>query len=60
MSTDDPDAEHNAERWRKLRAEALTIANTMNDPERKRLMLYFVDAYGRLAERVELSQSPKE
>jgi len=25
-------------------------ANTMNDPEHKRLMLYIAEAYGRLAE----------
>ena len=60
MSADDPDAERNAEHWWRLQAEALAVAKTMNDRERERLMHYIADAYGRLAERVELSQSPKE
>ena len=57
MSEDDP--KRDAEHWRKLEAEARTIARAMTDPEPRRVMLFIAEGYKLLAERAELRNSPK-
>jgi hypothetical protein len=44
----------NPSRWRRLEAEALTLAAGMKDPEPRRIMHAIAEAYRRLAERAEL------
>jgi hypothetical protein len=46
-------------RWRRLEAEALTIAAGMTDPEPRRIMHSIAEAYRRLAERAELRKIGK-
>lgn len=53
-----PNATH-AERWRKLEAEARTIASSMTDPEPRRIMLFIAEGYKLLAERAELRNTQK-
>ena len=55
MSADD----HDAERWRKLAAEARAIAETMTDPEAQRVMLFIAERYRLLAERAEARKDQK-
>jgi hypothetical protein len=43
-----------AERWRRLEAEALTVAASMTDLEPRRVMHSIAEAYRRLAERAEM------
>lgn len=57
MSEDDP--KRDAEHWRKLAAEARTIASTMTDPEPTRIMLFIAEGYKLLADRAELRNIPK-
>ena len=54
MSLDSPDDERDAQRWRRLEAEARLIALTMGDKERKRVMLFIAEGYKLLAQRAEL------
>jgi hypothetical protein len=49
----------NAERWRTLEAEALTVAASMTDLEPRRIMRSIAEAYRRLAERAELRKTYK-
>ena len=53
MSSDESGTERDAEYWRRLEAEARTIASTMRDPELKRIMLSIGVAYQLLAERAD-------
>jgi hypothetical protein len=53
------EAASDAGRWRRLEAEALTIAVSMSDPEPRRIMHSIAEAYRRLAERAELRKSGK-
>jgi hypothetical protein len=48
------EAAGDAGRWRRLEAEALTIAANMCDPESRRIMHSVAEAYRRLAERAEV------
>ena len=57
MSEDDP--KRDAEHWRKLAAEARTIASTMTDPGPRRIMLFIAEGYKLLADRAELRNIPK-
>ena len=59
MSADASDAERNAEHWRKLEAEARSVASTMTDPEPQRIMLFIAEGYKLLAERAELRNTQK-
>jgi hypothetical protein len=59
MLRDFDDPARDAERWRMLEAEALTIAATMTDPEPRRIMHFIAAAYRRLAERGELRKTRK-
>jgi plasmid stability protein len=59
MSADASDAERNAEHWRKLEAEARTIARTKTDPEPRRIMLFIAEGYKLLANRAGLRNVPK-
>ena len=60
MSADATDNKRDAEYWRRLEAEARTIANTMKDPEPRRIMLSIAVAYQLLAERAELHNIQKK
>ena len=51
MSRDSNDPERDAEHWRKLEAEALTLAVGMIDPEPRRIMRFIAAGYRLLAER---------
>jgi hypothetical protein len=42
-----------AERWRKLAAETVAVAEEMTDPDAKRVMLFIAEGYKRLAEQAE-------
>ena len=53
------DAGGDAERWRRLEAEALTVAAGMTDPEPRRIMHAIAAAYRRLADRAELRKTGK-
>ena len=55
--THDPD---DAERWRRLEAEARLIALTMADAHRQRVMLLIADGYKVLARRAELRQTSEK
>ena len=57
MSADD---ERDAERWRRVEAEARTIAAAMTDPEARRIMLFIVEGYKLLAERAEARKAQKD
>ena len=48
-----------AERWRTLAAEALAVAETMTDPEARRVMLFIAEGYRLLAERAEARKNQK-
>lgn len=48
-----------AERWRRLAAEAFAVAETMTDPKARRVMLFIADGYRRLAERAEARKDEK-
>jgi len=54
MSASFADAERNAQRWRRLEAEARLIASSMTDLGPKRVMLSIAEAYKRLAQHAEL------
>jgi len=54
------DDARDAERWRRLEAEARTIAAAMTDPEARRLMLFIVEGYKLLAERAEARKTRKD
>ena len=54
MSVHPTDGQPDAERWRRLEAEARLIALTMADPERQRVMLFIAESYRLLAHRAEL------
>ena len=54
MSVHATNTQSDAERWRRLEAEARLIALTMADPERQRVMLFIADGYKVLAHRAEL------
>jgi hypothetical protein len=60
MSADATDDKRDAEYWRRLEAEARTIASTMNDPQPRRIMLSIAVAYQLLAERTELRNTQKK
>src|SRR5262245_41617952 len=51
--------ERDAEHWRRLEAEALTLAASMTDAEPRRVMHFIAAAYCRLAERAELRKPEK-
>jgi hypothetical protein len=53
------DVAGDAERWRRLEAEALTVAASMTDLEPRRVMQSIAAAYGRLADRAELRKIDK-
>ena len=53
------DAAGDADRWRRLEAEALTVATGMTDPEPKRIMHFIAAGYRLLAERAELRKTYK-
>jgi hypothetical protein len=53
------DVAGDAERWRRLEAEALTVAASMTDLEPRRVMHSIAEAYRRLAERAELRKTYK-
>ena len=53
------EAAGNADRWRQLEAEALTVAASMSDPEPRRIMHSIAEAYRRLAARAELRKIGK-
>jgi hypothetical protein len=53
------DAAGDAERWRRLEAEALTAAASMTDLKPRRVMHSIAAAYRRLAEREELRKTDK-
>jgi len=53
------EAAGDAGRWRRLEAEALTVAASMTDPEPRRIMHSIAAAYRRLAERAELRKTGK-
>jgi hypothetical protein len=53
------DVAGDAERWRRLETEALTLAADMTDPEPRRVMHAIAEAYRRLAERAELRKTDK-
>ena len=57
MSADD---ERDAEHWRRLEAEARTIAATMTDPEPRRVMFFIAEGYKLLADRAELRKTQKD
>ena len=48
-----------AERWRTLAAETLAVAETMTDPEARRVMLFIAEGYRLLAERAEARKNQK-
>lgn len=50
-------AERDAEHWRGLEAEALTLAAGMSDPEARRVMHFIAAAYRLLAERAEFRKT---
>jgi len=52
--------ERDAERWRRLEAEARTIAATMTDPEPKRIMFFIAEGYKLLADRAEARKTQKD
>jgi len=54
MSADD---ERDADRWRRLEAEARTIASKMTDPEPRRIMLFIAEGYKLLADRAEFRKT---
>jgi hypothetical protein len=43
MSSDESDTKRDAEYWRRLETGARTAANTMIDPENKRIMLFIAE-----------------
>jgi hypothetical protein len=53
------DAPGDADRWRRLEAQALTVAASMTDLEPRRVMHSIAEAYRRLAERAELRKTDK-
>jgi len=53
------DAAGDADRWRRLEVEALTVAVAMTDPEPRRIMHFIAAAYRRLAETAELRKTNK-
>ena len=53
------EAARDIERWRRLEAEALTVAAGMTDPEPRRIKHSIAAAYRRLAERAELRKAAK-
>ena len=59
MSRESNHAERDAEHWRRLEAEALTLAVGMVDPEPRRVLHCIAAAYRRLAERAELRKTRK-
>jgi hypothetical protein len=58
MSAHPRNGQPDAERWRRLEAEARLIGLTMADPERQRVMLFIAEGYKLLAERAELRDTP--
>ena len=59
MSADATEPKRDAEYWRKLEAEARTVASTMTDPEPRRIMLFIAEGDKLLADRAELRNIPK-
>jgi hypothetical protein len=57
LSADD---ERDAEHWRRLEAEARTVAATMTDPKPRRIMLFIADGYKLLADRAEFRKTQKD
>ena len=57
MSADD---ERDAAYWRRLEAEARTIAVIMADPEPRRIMFFIAEGYKLLADRAELRKTQKD
>jgi hypothetical protein len=53
------DVAGDSKRWRRLEAEALTVAASMTDLEPRRVMHSIAEAYRRLAERAELRKTYK-
>jgi hypothetical protein len=53
------DVAGDSQRWRRLEAEALTVAASMTDLEPRRVMHSIAEAYRRLAERAELRKTYK-
>ena len=53
------DVAGDAERWRRLEAQALTAAASMTDLEPRRVMHSIAAAYRRLAERAEMHKTYK-
>jgi hypothetical protein len=60
MSGNPTHNQRDAERWRRLEAEARLIALTMADAERRRVMLLIADGYKLLARRAELRDTPEK
>jgi hypothetical protein len=54
---DSIEAERDAQHWRRLEAEALSIAAGIGDPEARRVMHFIAAAYRRVAERAELRKT---
>lgn len=54
------DAERDAAYWRRLEADARTIATTMTDAEPRRIMFFIADGYKLLADRAELRKTQKD
>jgi hypothetical protein len=59
MSRGFNDPERDAEHWRRLEAEALTLAAGMADPEPRRIMHFIAAGYRLLAERARLRKTAK-
>ena len=59
MTPHSPNAQRDAEHWRRLEAESRLIGLTMSDPERKRVMLFIAEGYKLLAERAESRDTEK-
>jgi len=57
MPAELPIGERAAEHWRKLEAEARTIAAGMAAPEQKRIMLSIAEGYKLLAQRAEFPKT---
>ena len=58
MTADFSGPEH-ARRWRRLEAETLHFASSVNDPAAKQIMLNVAHCYRLLAERAEAASDPK-
>ena len=59
MSGDSNNPERDAEHWRRLEVEALTLAAGMTDPEPRRIMHFIAAGYRLLTQRAELRKTNK-